>query len=94
MKAVYRVGFPFWKAVARAGKPVEFRVDVYRDNDAGVYLANSPDLRGLHVEADSLDELLQEVRGAADVLLELAISGPRGRAYPQLRYHDAALCAA
>lgn len=70
---MYRVGFPFWKTVARRGFPLVLRVQIMRDEDAGVYVARSPDLDGLVVEASSLDELRLEALNAADVLLELAL---------------------
>lgn len=77
----YRVGLPFWKVAALHGLPISLRVDIRRDEEAGVYVARSPDLDGLVVEARSLDDLRLEALGAAEVLLELALqvkSAPRG----------------
>ena len=91
----YRVGFPFWKAVARHGYPVKLRVEIKHDDEAGVYIARSPDLDGLVVEAKSLDDLRSEALGAADVLLELALNADHPpRSMADFRLLDRAHCAA
>lgn len=43
-------------------------VDVTRDEEAGVYVATSPDVRGLVAEAPTFDELFQEVEAGVDEL--------------------------
>ncbi len=91
---MYRVGFPGWKLAARMGVPVRIRVDVHFDNESNSYWANSPDLDGLVVAGSTLDELRDEVRSAAGALLELAVNGHRTQAMPELRFKDAAICAA
>lgn len=67
---MYRVGFPGWKLAARVGVPVIFRVEVLHDQDADVYVATSPDLRGLVAEAKTKDELIHAVYDCADMLME------------------------
>jgi YgiT-type zinc finger domain-containing protein len=52
---------------ARAG--VALRVHVLHDVQAGCYVATSPDLSGLVVEAKSLDALVQEVDECIGMLL-------------------------
>lgn len=65
----YRVGFPFWKLVAKTGAPMMVRVNTFHDKDAGVFVATSPDLKGLIAEAETLDELEKEVISSASGLL-------------------------
>ena len=88
---MYRVGFPGWKVVARHGFPVKVLVEIARDDEAGVFLAFSPDLRGLHVEGETLDELHREIRSALSALMQLQIDGHVSEIIPQLEFRDAAL---
>lgn len=75
---MYKVGSPFWKTVARFGMPVSLRIDVHHDKEANVFIATSPDLRGLVVEAASLDELIHETKGAVEMLMsEYVHDSPR-----------------
>ena len=68
----YRVGFPFWKWVARARVPVSLRVDVLQDAEAGVYVATSPDLTGLVAEAATLEALVVNINaGVLDLMSDL-----------------------
>ena len=91
----YRVGLPGWKFLARRGFPVTLRVQIMRDQESGVYIARSPDLDGLVVEATSLDVLRTEALGAADVLLELALHADHPpRANADFRLVEGAHCAA
>ncbi len=66
---MYRVGFPFWKFAARIGVRMKLRIDVQKDEEAGVFFATSKDLPGLVVEAENLDELAEEIKAAASELL-------------------------
>ncbi|PHV07854.1 hypothetical protein CSQ96_08155 [Janthinobacterium sp. BJB412] len=68
---MYRIGFPFWKQMARLGVPLKLRVNVIRDDEAGVFVATSDDLRGLVCEATSMDDLVKEVNLATCELLSL-----------------------
>ena len=70
---MYRVGLPGWKIAAKYGVPVSLRVNIMQDLEANVYVAQSPDLDGLIVEAHTLDELKDEALATAGVLLELAL---------------------
>ena len=74
---MYRVGFPFWKAAARAGIPVRLQVRVFHDEASNSYWAESDDLDGLVVSGATLDELQREVLSAASTLLELSMRGAR-----------------
>lgn len=68
---MYRIGFPFWKQMARLGVPLKLRVNVILDDEAGVFVATSDDLRGLVCEAASMDDLVKEVSLATYELLSL-----------------------
>jgi len=70
---MYQVGWLGWRAVARLGMPVRLRVEIRQDLEANVYVAESPDLPGLVVEAHTLDEIKTEALAAAAVLLELEL---------------------
>lgn len=91
---MYRVGFPGWKLAARLGVPVLVRVHVHQDVETKSFWADSPDLDGLVVAGQTLDELRSEVNLAAGELLDLAIEGHKTKAQTELRIRDTALCAA
>lgn len=86
----YRIGWPMWRTVARLGGKLYFRVNVLHDVEAQVYVATSPDVRGLVVEAPDVHALMSEVRGAACGLLGAEKSAP---ASPRVDF-DNTLCAA
>jgi predicted RNase H-like HicB family nuclease len=90
---MYRVGAPFWKAAARFGVPLKVLVYVHHDEEAKVYFAHSPDLRGLVVEAPTLDDLWAEVQAGVDGLLEEMVPASKTTPVTDLRI-DGALCAA
>jgi predicted RNase H-like HicB family nuclease len=48
----------------------EFNVVVERDRE-GFYVASIPELRGCHTQAKSLDELMERIREAAQLCLEV-----------------------
>jgi len=91
MTLMYRVGFPGWKIAAKMGVPLRLRVNVHFDSEAKSYWADSPDLRGLVVTGDTLDELRQEARGAAEVLLEIALKNHAPQTQPDFLFRDAAI---
>jgi len=91
----YRVGRPLWKAVARIGVPMSLRITIARDDECGVYIATSPDLDGLVVEAKSLNELRTEALAAAEMLMGLALHADHApNTRTQFLLDDSALCAA
>ena len=91
---MYRVGFPGWKIAARFGVPLLVRVDVHYDPEVKSYWADSPDLDGLVVAGDTLQDLRSEVVLAAGDLLGLAVHSPKTRAKTELRIRDDAIFAA
>ncbi|RBL28461.1 hypothetical protein BRN31_14915 [Xanthomonas oryzae pv. oryzae] len=60
MKLRYRYGWPLSRLAAKAGIPVFLKIDIIKDEEAGVFVATSPDLRGLVVEAESFEALVKE----------------------------------
>ena len=48
----------------------EFNVVVERDRE-GFYVASIPELQGCHTQAKSLDELMERIREAAELCLEV-----------------------
>lgn len=90
---MYRVGLPLWKQLARLGVPMLVRVHVHYDPDAKSYWTSSPDLSGLIVTGETLDEVLKEARIGIDGLMDLEL-GHNINAEPQVRFAPEALCAA
>ena len=93
---MYRVGLPFWKTAARFGVPVKVRVVVHFDPETKSYWTSSPDLAGLTVTGNSLDELFKEAMSGMDTLLDMELNGCHARvaATPQLNFSKDALCVA
>ena len=58
---MYRLGWPCATFFAEMGVSLLIKVEIIHDNEAKVYVATSPDLKGLVVEAETLDELEKEV---------------------------------
>jgi len=48
----------------------EFSVIIERDED-GYYVASVPELRGCHTQAKSLDKLMERIREAIELCLEV-----------------------
>lgn len=65
------LGWPGWRMAALWGVPVQVRIDAWRDEEAGVFVATSEQVPGLAVEAHSLDALKAEVDEALPRLLNL-----------------------
>jgi len=70
---MYRVGFPGWKIAARLGVRLVLRVEVMHDHEAGVFIATSPDLRGLVVEERDHKALMQSIYDCTEMLLEVQL---------------------
>jgi hypothetical protein len=58
---MYRLGWPFATFFAEIGLPLLIKVEIIHNPNANVYIGTSPDLQGLVVEAETLDELEKEV---------------------------------
>lgn len=68
---MYRLGWPCVTFFAKMGIPLLVKVEIIHDKVANVYVATSPDLKGLVVEAETLDELEKEVWELVPELLAL-----------------------
>ncbi len=90
---MFRVGFPGWKLAVRLGATLVFRVDVLHDAEAGVYVATSPDLRGLVAEAATIDDLFREVHAGAEELIRDQVMPARAGAI-RAAWSDVAACPA
>ena len=87
---MYRIGYPFWKQLARMGMPLLIRVEVLEDSEAGVYVATSSDLKGLVCEAPTMDILVKEVNSTISELLDIYVA----KDVPVRPVTDLRLCAA
>ena len=85
--AMYRVGRPGWRMLARLGVSLRLRVQIRHDPEANVYVAESPDLEGLVVEARTLDEVQEETLAAAAALLELQLK-TKAKAHTDFIWHS------
>lgn len=76
---MYRVGRFGWRLAHRLGATLIYRVNVTHDEETGVYVATSPDVRGLVAEASTFDELFREVEAGAEELIGAQLhAGPDG----------------
>jgi predicted RNase H-like HicB family nuclease len=57
-------------SIVQRSKKHEFSVIVERDKD-GYYVASVPELRGCHTQARSLDKLIERVKEAIELCLEV-----------------------
>jgi predicted RNase H-like HicB family nuclease len=76
---MYRIGFPGWKIAARLGLPLSMRVHIHFDAEVASYWTTSPDLGGLIVTGQTLDELFKEVQLASPDLIALELGKPAPR---------------
>lgn len=68
---MYPFNWPFAKTISSLGLPLLIKIQVFYDDEAEVYIATSPMVKGLIIEADSLDEIRKEVELTLPELLEL-----------------------
>lgn len=68
---MYPFNWPLSMFLASVGVPLLIKVKVVFDPEANVYVATSPNVRGLAVEADSLDEVRKQVEIVLPELLEI-----------------------
>lgn len=74
----YPAGWPLWTVVARTGVPIRIDLKVIHDHEANVFAVVESNVPGLNAEAETLDELLVNVRAAAaDLFVEL-VQRPNG----------------
>ncbi|NOS90177.1 MAG: DUF1902 domain-containing protein [Methylococcaceae bacterium] len=83
---MYRLGWVFAALLAKMGIPLLIKVEIIHDKEANVYIATSSDLRGLVVEANTLDELEKEVFELVPELLALNSPSLRPKAATHLSF--------
>ena len=83
---MYRVGFPFWRALAKVGVHMQVRVFVFENENGPGFWAKSDDLDGLVVSGETIDELRREVTSAAAELFELQVGGHHAKPVPDFRF--------
>tara|TARA_R110000851_G_scaffold73980_2_gene163352 strand:- start:116099 stop:116374 length:276 start_codon:yes stop_codon:yes gene_type:complete len=88
---MYPIGHPLWKLAARCGITIRIPVNVERDTQAQVYIATSPKLPGLVVEASSLDELRAEVIDVASMLISEQVHSQRTSTNPEFKFSEQAM---
>lgn len=71
----YWFEYPLWSLLARFGRRLRVRIDVLHDQEVGVYVATSKDMRGLVCEADTMEELKEEVERVVRDLVKLCVPG-------------------
>jgi len=69
--------------VASLGVPLVIKIEVEYDADANVYVATSPSVRGLVVEAATLDQIRSEVEAVLPELLEMNHQSAITKHHPQ-----------
>ncbi|MFI3156798.1 MAG: DUF1902 domain-containing protein [Methylococcaceae bacterium] len=66
---MYRLGRPFATLFSEMEMPLLIKVEIIHDDEANVYVATRSDLKGLVIEAETLDKLKKEVLKLAPQLL-------------------------
>lgn len=80
---MYPFNWPLAMFFASLGVPLLIKVEVIFDADANVYVATSPTIRGLVIEANTLDNIRSEVEMALPELLNLNHTGNKLRSNNQ-----------
>ncbi len=70
---MYRLSWPCASFFAKIGISILIKVEIMHDAEVNVYVATSKDLKGLVVEAETLDELEKEVLELTPKLLALDV---------------------
>ncbi len=70
---MYRLSLPYAALLAKMGLSLLIKVEIIHDKLTNVYVATSPDLKDLIVEAETSDELEKEVWHLVPELLTLDI---------------------
>jgi predicted RNase H-like HicB family nuclease len=60
----------------------EYIITLFWDDEASVWIAESPDVPGLILESHSFDELIEKVKTAVPELLEIS-----GTKLPEIKLH-------
>ena len=88
MKLHYRYGWPFGPILWKFGIPTLIKLEVIRDEEADVFVGTSPDLRGLVVEADTLESIVSEAHLLIPELLHCNSDASNRDVITDVRYRD------
>jgi len=83
---MYRLGWPLSAFFAALGVPMLIKVDVFYDDEVHVYFATSRDIRGLVIEAETLDALKNEAQELIPELLQLNLPKLRKKPVADLAF--------
>lgn len=72
---MYWFEYPLWSLLARFGRRLTIRMDVLYDEEVDVYVGTSKNMRGLVVEADTLEALKLETDRVVRDLVALCVRG-------------------
>lgn len=78
---MYRYGWPLSNLAAKLGIPIVIKLEIEHDTETNVWIATSPDLRGLVLEAESVPDLIKEAHLVVPELLRLRHAPLRRPAY-------------
>ena len=84
----YPYRFPLSRFISSLGVTLTIKVSVFKDDEAGVFVATSPDIQGLVIEAESFAQLRDEVAEAIPALLSLDKNLAPTHASAELLYTD------
>jgi hypothetical protein len=82
---MYWFEYPLWSLLARFGRQLIIRIDILHDEEVGVFIATSKNMRGLVCEADTMEELKAETERVVRDLVALCVRG-KNPALPMLEW--------
>jgi hypothetical protein len=74
---MYPIEYPLWSLLARFGRRLVVNIEVLHDEEVGVYVATSKNMRGLVCEADTMEELKTEVDRVLRDLVAFCVRGKK-----------------
>ena len=84
----YPFNYPFAPTLYRLGVTLHIQIEIIHDGEAGVYIATSPNLAGLVLESESVDQLTHEVSEAIPNLLALSNGANYANTFADVIYKD------
>ena len=72
---MYPAGVIGWKVAARLGLPIVVKFQIGFDEEAKVHLGRSVNLKGVHAEGETLEELFENIKAATSDILEIEMNG-------------------
>lgn len=72
---MYPAGVFGWKVAARLGLPIVVKYQIGFDKEANVHIGRSVNLKGVHAEGETLEELFNNIKCATEDILEIEMHG-------------------